>query len=267
MDLGIDGTGGNSKDHYWGDDHPGKPGRTSDPDNDPPPPVTPPPVTPPPGGNGNSVNTGNVGNQFNAPPPLRAIPYASRPNDFLQDLAYLGTFSPDMILQYVSTALSDIDGQIADIMGDAKEKKVRSEALRQFQNAVRSLVGCGNERGSYDTTGLGAGQSIENGKAGDRLDKAMNALKDHPDLVNQLQALKEQIFRNDGYGSKISADSLQNHLEWAKNELTSLNSENELTMMRLNQLVQARSQRISAASNEMSSINEGMKTVIGNMRA
>jgi hypothetical protein len=175
----------------------------------------------------------------------------------------MGSFSPEMILQYVSTNLADFDGQIADIMGDAKDKKNRSEALRQFENVVRSLVGYGNEGSSYDTTGPGANQTALNAEAGKRLDEAMKALKDHPELVAKLQGFKDAIFRD----SKISAESLQNHLEWAKNELTSLNSDNELTMMRLNQLMQSRSQRISAASNELSSINDGMKTVIGNMRA
>jgi hypothetical protein len=263
--MSVDGTGGNRYEKVWDDEEQnGKPAKASNPENHPPPPVTPPPVTSPPAGNnGNSVNQGKVGNQSNPSSPFHAIPYASRPNDFLQDLAYLGVFSPDMILQYVSTALSDIDGQIADIMGDAKEKKARSEALRQFQNAVRTLVGFGNETGAYDTTGDSNSQRDRNQAAGERLAAAMKALEGHPDLVEKLKGLYDAIFRE----SKISADSLQNQLEWAKNELTSLNSENELTMMRLNQLVQARSQRISAASNELSSINEGMKTVIGNMRA
>jgi hypothetical protein len=199
------------------------------------------------------------------PAPDTPPPYVSSDN-FSLDLPYLGNFSPELILQYVQTRLADFDGQIADIMGDAKDKKARSEQLRQFENAVRSLVGVGGDGSRYNTTTKGTNQSDENAKAGARLDAAMQALKDNPTLVGKLQTLKNQIFYGE-HSSEINAEQLQTELDWAKNELTSLNSENELSMMRLNQLVQTRSQIISSSSNMLASINESTKTVIGNMRA
>jgi hypothetical protein len=199
-------------------------------------------------------------------PPDEIHPIYVGSDTFSLDMPYLGAFSPELILQYVQTRLADFDGQIADIMGDAKAKKAKSEQLRQYQNAVQSLVGVGGDGAKYNTTTEGTDQSGENAKAGKRLDAAMEALKDNPTLVAKLQAFKNQIFHGQ-HSSEISAESLQNELDWAKNELTSLNSENELTMMRLNQLVQTRSQIISSSSNMLASINEGTKNVIGNMRA
>jgi hypothetical protein len=171
-----------------------------------------------------------------------------------------------MILQYVQTRLADIDGQIKDIMGDVNDKKRRSEELRKFQDAVRSLVGVGGEAG-YDSTTGASDQTQENAKAKASLDQAMEAVKDNPTLVKKLQALEDQILWGGDYSSKISAEQLQNELDYAKDQLTSLNSDNELTMMRLNMLTQLRSQIISSASNEQASINDGMKNVISNMRA
>jgi hypothetical protein len=175
-------------------------------------------------------------------------------------------FTPEMILQYVQTRLADIDGQIKDIMGDVNDKKARSEELRRFQAAIRSLVGVGGKGSGYDSTTGASDQTQENAKAKASLDQAMDAIKDNPTLVKKLQALEDQILREPG-GSKISAEQLQNELDYAKDQLTSLNSDNELTMMRLNMLTQHRSQIISSASNEQASINDGMKNVISNMRA
>src|SRR5258707_1094182 len=84
---------------------------------------------------------------------------------------------------------------------------------------------------------------------------SMLALKDNPALVERLQGLKDQIFRTDDYGSKIEGCDLQNELDYAKDQLASLNSTNELTMMRLNMLVQQRSQVISSGSNQQHSID------------
>jgi hypothetical protein len=174
------------------------------------------------------------------------------------------------IIEFVQTRLSDIDGQIRDLAGDAAMRKHRSEELREFQDAVRSLVGPG---GNYDSVGNpddddhDAERAKMNDDAGARLDKASADLKDNPLLVSHLQALKAKIFAPGEDGSRISAEQLQKELDWAKDQLTSINSDNEMTMMRLNSMMQLRSQVISSASNMQASINEGMKTVIGNMRA
>ena len=181
----------------------------------------------------------------------------------------LSGFSIDMILQYVQMRLTDIDGQIHDLQGDAESRKKQSDELRTFQNAVRSLVGVGKTGQGYDseTSNNDEVRKITNADADQRLTAAMSEVKDNPTLVAKLQALHDDIFEGGANGSKIDAQTLQNNLDWAKDQLTSINSDNELTMMRLNSLIQLRSQIISSASNEQASIHEGMKTVIGNMRA
>jgi hypothetical protein len=188
------------------------------------------------------------------------------PGSDLPALLNIGSFSPEMILQYVQTRLADIDGQMADIMGDANDKKAKSEELRKFQDAVRSLSGVGSKGPGFDASDANdAERATANADAITRLEKAKAELKDNPELVAKLQALENGLRHDDRF--YLSAESIQNELDWAKDQLTSLNSMNELTMMRLNQLVQTRSQIISAASNAQASINEGMKNVIGNMRA
>jgi hypothetical protein len=200
------------------------------------------------------------------PPPETSTAYLGQGSD-LPALLNIGTFSPEMILQYVQTRLADIDGQMADIMGDANDKKAKSEELRRFQEAVRSLSGVGSNGPGFDTSH--DENDVERAKANSdaiaRLEKAKADLKDNPELVARLQSLESGLLNNNKFF--LSGESIQNQLDWAKDQLTSLNSMNELTMMRLNQLVQTRSQIISAASNAQASINEGVKNVIGNMRA
>jgi TolA-binding protein len=178
----------------------------------------------------------------------------------------VGQLSAAEVIAYVQMRLADIDGQIRDLQGDANERKRQSDELRTFQNAVRSLIGVGTN-GAYDTTQLNdEARSAENTNAAARLDAAITACKDNPDLVRQLEAFKHAILQPGDDGSKVPGDALQNGLEWAKNQLTSLNSDNEVTMMRLNALIQLRSQIISSASNEQASINDGIKSVISNLR-
>jgi hypothetical protein len=176
------------------------------------------------------------------------------------------TFTPDEILQYVQTRLADIDGQIKDLWGDANAKKARSDELRMFQETVRSLQMNG---GSYDTTGWDGGEAAaRNEKSLADLDAAIAKLTD-PELQGRLNQLKIYInekHEDDKIG-RIPAEPLQHCLDYAKDQLSAINGDNELTMMRLSALVQLRSQVISAASNQMASTNECTKNVISNMRA
>jgi hypothetical protein len=210
---------------------------------------TPPPPPPPP-------NTSGA-------PDAPIVSYGSP--DFSLKLPTMGSFSCDWIIQQLQTTLANFSGQIADVMGDAQDKKRKSEELRTFMTAVRSLQGVGNDGASYDSTTPNTNQSKENEDAGNRIEAAKGLITD-PTMLKKLDALKAAIFGGQN-PSHISAESLQNELDWAKDQLTSLNSDNELTMMQTNELITNRAHSVSTATNEIATIHETMKSIISNMRA
>jgi hypothetical protein len=172
-----------------------------------------------------------------------------------ESLPLLG-FSPELILQYVASRLRDFDDQIRGFMEEAQGRRARADELHKFEEIVRSVT-------RHDTTGFPDDQrAAENTRACQALRKSMKELQD-PELKSRVQNLIDQIEKT----SKVDPGSAQQALDYAKDELSSLNSDNEITMMRLNSIVQLRSQVIGASSNMQASINESMKTVIGNMRA
>src|SRR5258708_5934165 len=105
------------------------------------------------------------------------------PGTELPDLLNIGAFSPEMILQYVQIRLADIDGQMADIMGDANDKKAKSEELRKFQDAVRSLSGVGSKGAGFDTSDVGndTEPATANSDAITRLEQPNAELNDNPE--------------------------------------------------------------------------------------
>jgi len=165
-------------------------------------------------------------------------------------------FSIDMIIQYVARRLGDIDDQIKGYMAEAEGRKAKADELHRFEEDVRAVL-------HHDTSGFKDDQQRAdlNGKAMTALVAEQDDFKDNPALQAKLQQLHDEIL------SSSKVQSAQEALDYAKDQLTTLNSDNELTMMRLNSVVQLRSQVISSASNMQASINEGVKTVIGNMRA
>jgi hypothetical protein len=186
----------------------------------------------------------------------------------LDDVA-AATFTPEEILAYVEMRLNDLDGQIQDYWKDAQGKKAHATELRIFQEAVRSL-----QQGptGFDSTGIQDNVTREevNAEAQNKIAAALEQLRhsENPELVGRLTALKNYLDgANGGTPGKIPADALQHSLDYAKDQLAELNGDNELTMMRLNQLMQLRSQIISAASNQLASTNEAVKNIINNMRS
>jgi len=204
---------------------------------------------------------------FISPPPVTnksVVGAELPPSGSVEDVAEFYGVTPEFVYEYVKSRLTDLDGQIKDLQGDVKDRNKRSEELRVFQEAVRTLVGVCSSDGSYDAASATETQSLNNAQYGKVLQDAMNKLKEsNPDLYNRLETFYKKIFTE----AKIPAAELQTQLDYAKDQLTSLNSSGELTMMRLNMLFQLRNQVVTSGTNEQASINEGMKAIISNMRA
>jgi hypothetical protein len=64
----------------------------------------------------------------------------------------------------------------------------------------------------------------------------------------------------------MNAAELSNTLKNMEDAQSNLQSDNELTMMTLQQLMQRRNQISQFSSNAMNMMNEGMKSIVGNIR-
>jgi hypothetical protein len=183
--------------------------------------------------------------------------------------------SPDMILQYVQLRLANIDNQLKDFTNEVNDRKKRQDDLRAFEAAVREL---NSGPSGYDTTGFGEDSAVDSKKydskqselnalSCEKLDNAKKQLSSaSPDLAKKLDGLKTDIMEANDDGSKISSEKLNTLLDDAKDELSKLNSDNEMTMMRLSSLMQQRTQVVQFSSNVMSSLNDAAKSVLQNMR-
>jgi hypothetical protein len=163
---------------------------------------------------------------------------------------------PNEILMYVQGRLGDVDGQIQDLLDQVKDKNQLSEDLRTFQEAVKGLDRNGT---GYDSTGDDRAQL--DADAVRCLVAAQDKIQD-PALKAQITQLSNDV-ADDGV---VSHDVLTDNMENAKNTLTTINSDNEIIMMRLQSLIQVRTQIVQLCSNALASFNEGAKTTIGNMR-
>jgi hypothetical protein len=177
--------------------------------------------------------------------------------------------TPGMILDYVAMRLGGIDDQMDDFRKEADKRKQRQDDLRNFEAAVRELMGSNG----YDTSGVKgkANDTLKypnrhaeaNAEAIAKLDNARSKLAGSPDLQAKIDGLKADILDD----SIITPEKLNNTLENAKDEIAGLNADNEMTMMRLSSLMQMRTQVVQFSSNVMASLNDASKSVIQNMRA
>lgn len=86
------------------------------------------------------------------------------------------------------------------------------------------------------------------------------------DSIPSPQAAPVQAQAPDSQDASMSAEELNQIAERLKNSLENLNSDNELTMMGLQQLMQQRNQITQFSSNVLNSVNEGLKSIISNWR-
>lgn len=76
----------------------------------------------------------------------------------------------------------------------------------------------------------------------------------------------KQLEAPDSQDAHLTVEELNQIAERLKSSLENLNSDNELTMMGLQQLMQQRNQISQFSSNMLNSVNEGLKSIIANWR-
>jgi hypothetical protein len=178
--------------------------------------------------------------------------------------ASLATLSPDDLLAYVGTVLTDVDGQMQDYMQLARDQKSRIEQERNLQNALRKIK---NDNLNDKT------------KKHDTYDKRITYLKDmkgdllaataDPAVRSAINAVFAKLGNPDatkGQALKMSDAALDDAIQSSVDRVANLNGNSEMMMMQLNSLMQRRSQVVQFASNVMAQLDRAQLGIIGNMR-
>lgn len=154
--------------------------------------------------------------------------------------------SPEMILALAERRLNTIDSQIAHAAQEVNERSTEANNLSRALELLHDLSAQGSADGDGDVADWEAvGKSTV------------------PEMIDELHTLGVEVPISDHL---YRADALAHAVESVNAKLKSLNSDNEMTMLRLQDAMQSRTALISLTTNVLNSLHEAEKNVIGNMR-
>lgn len=171
----------------------------------------------------------------------------------LSELFATKHLSPELMLAFVQSRLNDIDAQVNDKIEAIRDRSARAEVLRAAKTRLSENLGFGD---SENKIPMGMGHALRDDLETLRYQSSEPAVRAAAtDLVNQHDT-----------ENKVTVDQLRAAIDKIDNALASLTADNEIESLKLQQLVQDRSQTISFASNVMSKLNESRAQIIGNIR-
>ncbi|MEZ4255401.1 MAG: hypothetical protein R3A78_06745 [Polyangiales bacterium] len=175
--------------------------------------------------------------------------------------------SIDVILYMLQKRMADVDGQISDAMHALEDRTNRSneiskqiEVLQQMQ--VKGKAGS-TKQITIDASLKSAETLTIDGKKMSPLDAMKEVGLDQDDFT-----LKQRTEIVDGKVVKLHAitmGQLETMVTKKREEITQINSGNELDMVRLQTLMQQRTQILTLGSNLLKSLNEAQESIIRNI--
>jgi len=175
---------------------------------------------------------------------------------FLFDPADLGpeTLTPEMILVMLQKRLSALDSQIhmetAAIQNAAKESEGLSEmiqAVGALRDAMAAKKPKSNEKVDLDNITVTIGDDTYTGT----------------ELIQELE-LQDEIALDSN--NKISRDPVTGFIDRLQIRQRTLNSNNEMTMVRLQSAIGKRQQAIQLSTNMVNNINQSLMDIIRNTK-
>jgi hypothetical protein len=169
-----------------------------------------------------------------------------------------GFLSPEELILFVENQVGNIDDQIRSRMADIERRKAVASKYQEVANRLKELKGLsGGEKGAEQDAAIS------------QLKAEIDALAENDPAYAQLKKTVDEVHegaQNVQNDEGVGVDWLEgkaNVVSGAANEVTSTI---ELDMLRLQGLIQQRTQCMTFVSNVLASMNEANKTIIGNTR-
>lgn len=179
------------------------------------------------------------------------------------DGAAIDEVSAESLLSFLGTRLDSIDGDIgADISAIESQSKrsattsEKRELLDQIASELR-----------YVTQDPKEGVTLQNLKVTWRGEE-MNARKAliHAELCDVVSFSKPSISGQPQHESKVTLEAIESGSSILEKQQKRLTSDNDLRMLRLQDMMNRRSQIIQMVSNFLRSIQDSQRAIVGNMR-
>jgi hypothetical protein len=178
--------------------------------------------------------------------------------------------TPQLILYICRKQLNQMDADIRRTMLDIDGTHRRSEELAHQIDALEEL-----ETALRDTDHVCSDGVVDVNKLNDRRTDCANLRvklglpgeREDGDMRDEFAALMERYgIEYSSSDSSFNLSTIQSKIEQLKNEQQTINSGNEMKMMWLQNAMQQRTQTLQAGSNFLASINDTLKTIVGNLR-
>lgn len=228
--------------------------------------------------------------------PAADLTSSASPDANAAPVAYM---SPDNIIEYVEKTLGNIDGQLADYQNDAMEKNKTANGWRDYKKLARDhadkplsteqpardqeLAQIKADFAQFENCSdpelKKAGLDLESKLLPPHTDRTQPTGPDfsaYPDtdagrgsaraaFQGAVNGYNQSLEQNHPAG--ITKDDATARGQTADEALQTLNQDNELTLMRLNTLMQQRVQVTTKGSDQLSSLNQCIQAILQNMRS
>ncbi len=180
------------------------------------------------------------------------------------DLSDFATLSPEMILYVAKKRMEDIDGQVRASMSDlevsqADSKKI-GEKIRGLRELQEHLAASGKEGIYIEPNDTDKSHNFV--ASGDGKTQTAKELLESHGIV-----LEEDIKSSMGpHGRRsIQAETIDAAIKKLEDDQRELNTGNELRMVKLQSLMQQRTQIVTLATNLLQKLDEGAQAITRNL--
>jgi hypothetical protein len=163
--------------------------------------------------------------------------------------------SAEGLLIWCQNQLNDLDGQIHSIQGQAETNAKAKATLNDLMNKIKDAK---NHVGGDDHLADLGDQGMRD------INAAIDTLEGtNPELKDSLESFRNVL--KFGGDTKVSSDECDSMFTQLQNAASSVDSGNELTMINLQSLISKRQTFIQLTTNMTQAVDEGPKTIAGNI--
>jgi hypothetical protein len=167
----------------------------------------------------------------------------------------IGVFlTAEELFAYAEHQLQKADGDIHAMMADVSVRRDKASALGKLAAAVRALKEAPTATEQSDALKKLVDQAKLDGLPQEAID-----------AVTTLQASAEHKIKSSG-DSPLEKNTVEDQLKMVDEKAQEMTSSVDLSMIKLQSLIQQRNQALTFVSNAMAAMNEPAKNAISNMR-